>query len=631
MDLIYADASRKDIGVINSYDLDMAYGKSENDFTCSVGRSDHCCSKGYFIYVEGTEYGGTVDGIKVDTEDDAVTYSGRTWHGILESKVICPDTGDNYLIVSGEANEVLQEIFERIGLTGLFTASSENSGVMIKNYQFNRYCYAYSGVRKMLKDHSLKLAIKWHNGMIVASAEPVHDYSQDDEFDASQVEFTIEKNFRPVNHLVCLGQGDLKDRAVIHLFADENGGVQPYLVNPDADPVEDADYILNTSQQVLTGQDEIVEVYDVSNAEITTNYVQLSEQPADWEENCTAYYYYEPETKVEDGETLDTGGNYKNVQMLDVGYVLQTAQPADWAEGYGKYFTYDSGTNQYIAVAGTDIYDLLTSQPGNWTKGYSAYYRQSGDAYIAVTRVVATDYIKQKAQPDDWTLNYGKYYIRYTDGVTVDYRPVTGTASYTYEMQTVEPTDWHTSFGSYFRRATDRELKQDKSTQWYQVSLTAKGQVPAWQAKTYYTKLTRQEAPAWGDEDRYTRTDSTAAPAWEAGTYYQKKGGTAPAWTEQTYYTKTGLKIPPEWIEGKFFRQAVDRFAAMVAEGIERLGDFYADDKLNINLSETDRVYDVGDIVGSREDVTGVETVQEVTKKIIRINNNDIDIRYEVD
>ena len=30
MDLIYADETRKDIGVINSYDLDMAYGKDEN-------------------------------------------------------------------------------------------------------------------------------------------------------------------------------------------------------------------------------------------------------------------------------------------------------------------------------------------------------------------------------------------------------------------------------------------------------------------------------------------------------------------------------------------------------------------------------------------------------------------------
>ena len=102
MDLIYADETRKDIGVINSYDLDMAYGKDENDFTCSVDRSDHCCREGFYIYAEGTEYGGIVDSIKVDTENDAITYKGRTWHGVLEKKVICPDPGDDYLVVTGE-------------------------------------------------------------------------------------------------------------------------------------------------------------------------------------------------------------------------------------------------------------------------------------------------------------------------------------------------------------------------------------------------------------------------------------------------------------------------------------------------------------------------------------------------
>ena len=102
MDLIYADETRKDIGVINSYDLDMAYGKDENDFTCSVDRNDHCCSVGFFIYAEGTEYGGIVDAIRVDTEKESVTYSGRTWHGVLEKKVICPDPGEDYLMVAGD-------------------------------------------------------------------------------------------------------------------------------------------------------------------------------------------------------------------------------------------------------------------------------------------------------------------------------------------------------------------------------------------------------------------------------------------------------------------------------------------------------------------------------------------------
>ena len=69
----------------------------------------------------------------------------------------------------------------------------------------------------------------------------------------------------------------------------------------------------------------------------------------------------------------------------------------------------------------------------------------------------------------------------------------------------------------------------------------------------------------------------------------------------------------------------------MVAGAIERLKEYSASDELGIDLEETDQVYDVGDIVGTREEVTGMEAIQEVVKKIIRITNDDITIRYEVD
>ena len=124
MDLIYADATKKDIGVLNAYEMDMAYGSDENNFECSIERNDHCCGQGFFIYVEGEEYGGIVDSIRVDTNQSRVTYCGRTWHGILQGKVVCPDPDSDYVLLDGEANEVLQEIIDHIGLTDLFEASS---------------------------------------------------------------------------------------------------------------------------------------------------------------------------------------------------------------------------------------------------------------------------------------------------------------------------------------------------------------------------------------------------------------------------------------------------------------------------------------------------------------------------
>ena len=80
MDLIYQDADRNDLGVMKNYEMDLAFGKDENDFELSVDLDEHCLKEGYILYMEDTEYGGIVDKIKASNVDDTVTYSGRTWH-----------------------------------------------------------------------------------------------------------------------------------------------------------------------------------------------------------------------------------------------------------------------------------------------------------------------------------------------------------------------------------------------------------------------------------------------------------------------------------------------------------------------------------------------------------------------
>lgn len=103
MDLVYANRERQDIGVLRSPELDLAFGSEENDFECKIPLADACCDSGYLIYAEGTEYGGIVDNITVDTASDSVTYSGRTWHGVLGSKCVLPlqegEGLDNYTML----------------------------------------------------------------------------------------------------------------------------------------------------------------------------------------------------------------------------------------------------------------------------------------------------------------------------------------------------------------------------------------------------------------------------------------------------------------------------------------------------------------------------------------------------
>lgn len=254
MDLIYMNESKKDIDVLKDYTLDLAYGSDENDFECKVNINNNVCKTGYYLYFEGEEYGGVIDSVGVDTDETTVTYSGRTWHGILESKVLQPDEGEDYLIVSGEANEVLKLLIDRMGLSELFKVSTLNSKIQISSYQMNRYIKGYTGIIKMLKAYNAKLNMVFNRGFVELSASPLTDYSRDEQFDTDQISFTIKRNSKHINHVICLGRGDLKDRRVIHIYCDLLGNI--------------------SGTQTLTGLDEMCEIYDNSNAESDEDLIQ---------------------------------------------------------------------------------------------------------------------------------------------------------------------------------------------------------------------------------------------------------------------------------------------------------------------------------------------------------------------
>lgn len=238
--------NKEDLGVMKDYVIDLAFGLDENDFECSVPISRHCCNAGYYLYFEGTEYGGIIDSIRVDESNSEVVYMGRTWHGILNSKVLEPDANQDYLTVTGDANTVLNILISRMNLSSLFKASSNPSGINV-NYKMNRYIEGYTGICKMLKAHNAKLSIAFNNGYIQLSAVPLVDYSQGEQFDTDQFDFSIQKYSNHINHVVCLGKGELADREVIHVYADSNGNI--------------------STTQILTELEEITAIYDNSNAE----------------------------------------------------------------------------------------------------------------------------------------------------------------------------------------------------------------------------------------------------------------------------------------------------------------------------------------------------------------------------
>ena len=246
MDLIFTNSEREDQGVLSTHSFDLSYGASENNFELTIGANETMLETDAFIFIEGTEYGGIIGGIKTSTNGETITYKGRTWHGILNSKVIEPDTGEDYLIVSGDANEVLSFLIARLGLSGLFVADESPSGVNISSYKFHRYCKGYDGIADMLADSGGKLKIAWIDRAVHLSAEPIEDYTEYP-VDGDIATLTVEQNKAKVNHLICLGKGDLAEREVIHLYIDQFGQI--------------------SDVQYYTGLVEIVDTYENTNSE----------------------------------------------------------------------------------------------------------------------------------------------------------------------------------------------------------------------------------------------------------------------------------------------------------------------------------------------------------------------------
>lgn len=250
MDVTYTDSDRVDVGVLRGFVLESDFGPSgRNDFELRLdAEGGVLLDGGALVYADGEEVGGIVDRVDTDSDEGALRYTGRTWHGILAGKVLCPDAGRDYLTVSGEANAVLASLISRMGLDATFSASPEASGVGISSYSFERYVDAYSGILAMLRASGAVLTLSFDGASMrcVAGASPVKDWAADCP-DTDRAALSIGHAYRSVNHLVCLGSGELRDRVVRHWYADENGTV--------------------SRSQTLHGADEFAAVYDYSNAD----------------------------------------------------------------------------------------------------------------------------------------------------------------------------------------------------------------------------------------------------------------------------------------------------------------------------------------------------------------------------
>lgn len=253
--LILADQNLRDIMPVMDAEIDIAIGSDENDYEIKIRRDrwDKRYAYGNIFYVKNTEFGGIIGRKKINTAEDTISLYGRTWRGKLDKKVIRPPDGQDYRKVSGELNTVLNTLVTE-QFNDYFVVSQTDTGVSVTNYQFDRYCTLLAGIVKMLKSVGYKLHIEYiqqergQPGYVELSAVPVVDYSERLELSQdSRLNFVFDETKNGVNHLICLGKGELQERQVIDLYVQEDGSIG--------------------TTQYYTGIQEVAETYEDTSSE----------------------------------------------------------------------------------------------------------------------------------------------------------------------------------------------------------------------------------------------------------------------------------------------------------------------------------------------------------------------------
>lgn len=249
--LIFSTSSGEEIGVIKFRDADFEVGREDNSFLITMLRSEYSPFpvKGR-IYLPGTEYGGIIGAVETNTAQDTIAVGGYTWRGMMTKKIIEPLPGDDYAKDSGELNEVISARVEA-AFPGLFVGSGEDTGVSVSNFQYDRYTTLEAGLTKMLKSVGYRLNLSYRPAInsVIVSAVPIVDYSYDVVFSSDmRLNYQMKTQTIGVNHLICLGKGELKDREVYNLYVDNKGKI--------------------STTQYYFGVDEVAEVYDSGGSEL---------------------------------------------------------------------------------------------------------------------------------------------------------------------------------------------------------------------------------------------------------------------------------------------------------------------------------------------------------------------------
>lgn len=234
MDFTLTDIYGQEKGPLEHCGVNMVLG-TDNDFQITIQNSlydKERHGRNCRFFCPDTEYGGLIRNTNPITSDKTVKLTGMTWRGLLNQRAISP-VKNTYVYLNGEANTALSTYIAKLRMTELFEVSGEDSGIILKNYQVPLQTMLLDAFDQALALQDARLEIRYKQGPangrghVLLRAVPITDHSSNIELNEDgSVKLNILDCQNGVNHLICLGAGELEQRQQVDLYAWPDGSIR---------------------------------------------------------------------------------------------------------------------------------------------------------------------------------------------------------------------------------------------------------------------------------------------------------------------------------------------------------------------------------------------------------------------
>lgn len=251
MELVVADSAGRTLFPLYDFDLDMDEGWGDgvgNSFDLVVRDSRAPLPQAAWrFFADGSEIGGRVEGfeLKAGRDSTELHWVGSPWTGVLSKRLLWPDPGQDYLTLSGDANEVLRQVVRRLELGSLFSVPDGSAGAQVSHRCSRDEPDAWTNLRQAMRSAGMRLDARWVGGSCELRAVRVADWRG--RVDSDLVSFDLTSSLLVTNHLKAAGKGELAGREVVDVYADNRGNVG--------------------TSRAMSGVFELEEYYDANNSE----------------------------------------------------------------------------------------------------------------------------------------------------------------------------------------------------------------------------------------------------------------------------------------------------------------------------------------------------------------------------